>query len=54
MIVAADQRYCLWIWVVAEAFAEAFAEVAADIAAEIAAEVVVAAEAVARQEDQVG
>ena len=40
--------------VVPDLAAEVLAEVAAEIAAEIAAEVVVAAEAVAGQEDQVG
>ena len=38
MTVAADQRYCSQIWVVAEAFAEGFAEVAAEIAAEVLVE----------------
>ena len=36
MTVATNQRYCLQIWVITEAFAEAFAEAAADIATEIA------------------
>ena len=37
--VAADQRYCSQIQVVAEAFAEAFTEITTDIAADIAAEI---------------
>ena len=52
MTVSADQRYCLQIQVVAEAFAEvlaeALAEVIAEIAAEIAAEILT--EAVGRTE----
>ena len=39
MTVAANQRYCSQIQVVAEAFAGAFAEVTTDITAEVLAEV---------------
>ena len=42
------------IWVVAKAFTEAFTEAFVEAAADITAEVVVAAEAVAGQEDQMG
>ena len=45
MTVIADQRYCLQIWVVAEAFMEAFAEafmeVTVDITTEVFTEVII-------------
>jgi hypothetical protein len=39
MTVAADQRCCLRIWVVAEVVVEIAAEVAAEVLAEVVAEV---------------
>ena len=41
MTVAANQRYCLQIWVVAGAFAEAFTEAFTEVAADIAADITV-------------
>ena len=40
MTVAANQRWCSQIWVVAEIIAEITTEVAAEVAAEVATEVI--------------
>ena len=52
MTVAADQRWCSQVWVVAEVVAEIAAEIAAEVVAEVAAEIAaeVAAEVVGRTE----